>query len=34
MTESGLEMRSNPHQNSSTLLPLAPKLFLEITFYS
>ena len=34
MTESGLEMRSNPPQNSSISLPLAPKLFLEITFYS
>ena len=26
MTESGLEMRSNPPQNSSISLPLAPRL--------
>ena len=34
MTESGLEKRSDLLQNSSTSLLLAPKLFLEIIFYS
>ena len=33
MTKSALEMRSNPPQNSSILLPLTPKLLLEISLY-
>ena len=29
MTESGLEMRSNPPQNSSISLPLAPNIIFK-----